>query len=73
MSSAMMMDRTGMGMPGVGVPGVGAAGVGVSTTPAPANWLMVPRCTLKFEKCTGGMKVTCSCDDKMACSMVQNL
>ena len=34
---------------------------------------MVPRCTIKIEKCTGGMKITCTCDDKMACSMMQNL
>jgi hypothetical protein len=26
-----------------------------------------------MEKCTGGMKITCVCDDKMACSMLQNL
>ena len=42
-----------------------------STMPSP--WMMVPRCTMKFEKCTGGMKITCSCDDKTACSMMQNL
>jgi hypothetical protein len=35
--------------------------------------MMVPRCSFKFEKCTGGFKVTCSCEDKVACSMVQNL
>jgi hypothetical protein len=70
MTSAMMMERTGMGMPGVGVPGMGTPGV---VTPTTAHYLTVPRCTLRFEKCTGGMKVTCSCDDKMACSMVQNL
>ena len=34
---------------------------------------MVPRCTYKFEKCQGGMKVTCVCDDPMARSMLQNL
>ena len=67
-----MMDRTGMGVQGVsGVPtqGVGVGGV----TPATSNWLMVPRCTYKFEKCQGGMKVTCVCDDQMARSMLQNL
>ena len=37
------------------------------------NMLMVPRCTMKMEKCTGGMKITCMCDDPMACSMMQNL
>ena len=31
------------------------------------NCMMVPRCTVKMEKCTGGMKITCSTSDKMAC------
>ena len=71
--TSMMMERTGMGMPGMAAPGIGTTGVGVPTGMPAANWVMVPRCTLKFEKCQGGMKVTCVCDDKMACSMVQNL
>ena len=53
-----------MGTPALGAP---------TGTPASANWLMVPRCSLKFEKCQGGMKITCACTDKMACSMMQNL
>ena len=67
--ATMMMDRgmlTGMGM------GQTAAGVPASM-PSPANMMMVPRCTMKFEHCTGGMKIRCSCDDAMACSMMQNL
>jgi hypothetical protein len=69
--NSVMMERTGMGPVGMG--GVGTAtmpGVGV---PAQANMMMVPRGTFKFEKCQGGMKVTCICDDTMARSMVQNL
>ena len=74
MSSAMMMDRTGMGMPGMGIPGMGTPTMGAPTgMPTPTNYMMVPRCTFKMEKCTGGMKITCSCEDKAACSMVQNL
>jgi hypothetical protein len=74
MSSTMMMERTGTAFPGMGVPGYGTPTVGTPTgMPAAVNYLMVPRCTLKFEKCTGGMKITCSTDDKMACSFVQNL
>jgi hypothetical protein len=73
MSTAMMMERTGMGMPGVGVPGMGTPTMGTPTGAPAGSYLMVPRCTLKMEKCQGGMKVTCVCDDKMACSMVQNL
>jgi hypothetical protein len=72
--SSMMMERTGMAMAGMstgiaGTPGMGTAG----TMPATPNWMMVPRGTIKVEKCQGGMKITCSCDDKMAASMVQNL
>jgi hypothetical protein len=35
---------------------------------------MVPRCTsFKFEKCQGGFKITCVCEDKVAATMLQNL
>jgi hypothetical protein len=69
MSGTMMMERVGMGAPHQGMPGLGAP----TTVPPSTNWLMVPKCTFKVERCNGGMKITCSCDDKMACSMVQNL
>jgi hypothetical protein len=72
MTSTMMMDRAGMSVQGVpGMPGTGVGVGGVS--PAAPNWLMVPRCTYTFEKCAGGMKVVCACDDAMARSMMQNL
>ena len=70
--TTMMMDRgtmAGMGATGMTAPGM-APGMGM---PAGMNMMMVPRCTMKMEKCTGGMKITCMCDDKMACSMLQNL
>lgn len=70
--SSMMMERTGMGVQGMTMPGMGTPTMG-SPTGMPANWMMVPRCTMKVEKCTGGMKITCSCEDKVSCSMVQNL
>jgi hypothetical protein len=70
MTSTMMMDRTGMSVQGV--PTMTPTGV-PTMTPATANWLMVPRCTFKFEKGQGGMKVVCTCDDPMARSMMQNL
>ena len=74
MSSTVMMERTGMGVQGMSVPGLGTPTMGAPTgTPVGTNWLMVPRCTFKVEKCQGGFKVSCHCDDKMACSMVQNL
>ena len=70
-SSTMMMERTGMGMPGVGMPGMATPQMGAPT--AMPSTMMVPRCTFKVEKCQGGFKMTCSCEDKMAVSMVQNL
>lgn len=74
MSSTMMMERTGVGMPGMAMPGMGAATMGTPTGAAPTSgYVMVPRGTIKFEKCSGGMKIICSCDDQMACSMMQNL
>jgi hypothetical protein len=69
--STMMMERTSMGMPTV--PGLSAPLGAPTQTPFMPNWLMVPRCTFKVEKCQGGMKVTCVCEDKLACTMVQNL
>ena len=64
-TATMKPMTTGMMMPGVGSP---------MPTAAPAmTGMMIPRCTMKMEKCTGGMKITCVCDDKIACTMLQNL
>src|SRR5690349_5061757 len=68
MSSTMMMERTSTAYPTYG----GSPASSSATLPTP-NYLMVPRCTFKVEKCTGGLKMTCICEDKVACSMVQNL
>jgi hypothetical protein len=73
MSSAMMMERTGIGLPGMAAPGLGPSALGAPVGAPGANWLMVPRCTFKVETCPGGMRLSCTCDDKVACSMVQNL
>jgi hypothetical protein len=70
MASTMMMERMGMGMPGLGM-GTGTMG-GMAGQMMP-GMMMVPRCTFKMEKVQGGMKITCTCDDPMAVSMVQNL
>src|ERR1700722_16744312 len=71
--AGMMMDRPGMGMAGMMTQqGMSTPGM-TSPMAAPANWMMVPRCTYKFEKCQGGMKINCVCDDQMARSMMQNL
>ena len=74
MSSTMMMERTGTSVPGMGYPSYGTPTVGAPTgMTTGTNWMMVPRCTFKVEKTTGGCKITCVCDDKMAASMVQSL
>jgi hypothetical protein len=70
MTSAMMVERTGTVVPGVGAPGPGMLGTPAGTA---AGWLMVPRCTYRFEKCQGGFKLYCSCEDQTACGVVQNL
>src|SRR5271167_4072727 len=70
MVTAMMnpMAATGMTSPGVGMPG-SMTGM----TPMTSNMVMAPRCTMKMEKCQGGMKITCTCEDATACAMMQNL
>jgi hypothetical protein len=70
MTGTMMMERMGMGMPGLGMAPGPMGGMGAQMMP---SMMMVPRGTMKMEKCQGGMKITCTCDDKMAASMVQNL
>jgi hypothetical protein len=71
MNPMMMTER--MGMPGMGMPGVGMPGTGGMTAPMMPNMMMVPRCTMKFEKMKGGMKIACTCDDQTMASMMQNL
>jgi hypothetical protein len=41
--------------------------------PTAANVMMLPRCTMRLEKCKGGMKLWCSCADEIACGTLQNL
>ena len=66
------MGRAGMGMPGMNL-GTGMDPMS-GTTPMMPGMMTMPRCNMmKFEKCSGGMKITCTCQDQMACSMMQNL
>ena len=74
MSSTMMVERTGVGYPGTAMPGYATPTPGAPTgMPAAASYLMVPRCTFKVEKCQGGFKIHCDCEDPHACATVQNL
>ena len=54
--TGMMMERAGMA--GMTTQGMTTPGMSSPMT-TPSSWMMVPRCTFKFEKCQGGMKVTC--------------
>ncbi len=80
MNSMMTMDRgmTGMGTSGNMMmnmmPGM------MNMMPGMMNMLggmpmpgMMPRCTMKMEKCVGGMKCMMTCDDKTAAEMLKNL
>jgi hypothetical protein len=69
MTTMMSPMTTNMGMPGT-MPGMGMPMTG-SMPSMPT--MMVPRCKVTMEKCTGGMKINCVCDDKVACGTLQNL
>lgn len=57
------LPATGSWQPG-GVP---------AGSPAAASWCVLPRCEIRFEKCAGGCKIYCSCDDETARATLQNL
>ena len=69
MTSTMMMERTGMGMPSIGTSPM----PGMAATPIAPNMLMVPRAKMMVDKCQGGLKITCASDDAVARAMMQNL
>ena len=61
------MERSTMGMQTM-MPGMSSA-----MPAANMNMMMIPSCTMKMEKCDGGMKMMCMSDDAMAVSMMQNM
>ena len=82
MSSAMLMDRPtfaghAYNPANFGNTPYGAASFGAgapSFAPgAMAGMCVVPRATMKFEKCANGFKLHCHCDDETACGALQNL
>jgi hypothetical protein len=73
MSSTMMLERGASGLAGLGMPGLTTGQAAPAGMAPVAGMMMVPRCAIKFEKCTGGCKIICHCEDKLAVSMVQNL
>ena len=72
MASMMMMDK-GMVSPmgSMGMPMQGAAMPGAA--PGAMQMCMVPRCTMKMEKCKDGFKMTCTCEDEVAAATLQNM
>ena len=71
MSSAMMMMERGMTMPSpMGMP---MGGTMPAAMPGMSGMTMLPRCTIRMEKCAGGMKMYCMCEDEVACGALQNL
>ena len=70
MSSSMMLERSAMGnIPGA-MPMSPMSMPGAAAMP---TWCMVPRCEIRIEKCAGGCKIICCCDDEIACGTLQNL
>jgi hypothetical protein len=68
MSSAILVERTAFGSAIAGP--VPSAQPG--TTPG-TSWCVVPRCQIEAEKCKGGLKLHCRCEDDIACGTLQNL
>ena len=63
--STMMLDRSALT--------ASQTGTLPTTTTVPGNLCIIPRCEIRFEKCTGGFKLYCCCDDDVACGALQNL
>src|SRR5262245_24432563 len=72
MTTAVMTERS-MAAPGLEMPGTPGMMGAPTGAPAGMNMVMVPRCTMSFERCKGGMTITCKCDDKTTAAMLQNL
>src|ERR1700722_10911962 len=64
MSSGISMGQMPNMMPGMMMGGMPSAAPGM---------MMVPKCSMKMEKISGGMRVTCVCEDKTSAMMLQNL
>ena len=64
MTESNMMGAGMMNMPMMG-------GMGMQS--GAMNMMMMPRCTMKMEKCEGGMRMMCMSSDEMAVAMMQNL
>jgi hypothetical protein len=69
MMTNTMMDAGMMGMPGMG----GMAMSSPMAMPSGGMGMMVPRCTIRMETSSGGMRMMCMGMDEMSTRMMQNL
>jgi hypothetical protein len=70
MSSSILLERGGIA---AGAIAPGSQAIGQPGLTPGASYCVVPRCEIKVEKCTGGFKLHCSCEDDIACGTLQNL
>lgn len=73
MSSAVLMERFSAGAPSAPGPAQSWQPSGFPSAGPAGNWCVVPRCKVEFEKCTGGFKIHCRCEDELSCATLQNL
>jgi hypothetical protein len=74
MASSVMLERGSSCVAPFSSGTTGWQTSGIPTgSPAGANWCVLPRCEVEFEKCTGGFKIHCRCEDEVACGTLQNL
>jgi len=74
MASSVLLERGASAVAPFsgGSPGWQAGTIPVGS-PAGANWCVLPRCTVEYEKTSGGFKIDCRCEDDVACGTLQNL
>jgi hypothetical protein len=71
MSSTMVLER-GLFFGAAG-PAAASSPAGFPAASPAAGWCVVPRCTLRLEKCKEGFKIHCACDDEVSTATLQNL
>jgi hypothetical protein len=69
----MSMPTMGGSMMGMPMMMSGMTGSMPSMMPGMGSGMMMPRCMMKMEKCPGGMKLMCVCEDKTSAMMLQNM
>jgi len=72
-ASSLLECSTAVATPQYGPQAGWQPGTTPAGTPQFANWHVLPRCTVKFEKTSDGCKIYCKCDDEVARGALQNL